>query len=135
MDWLYLFPCLPVPLALGLHKVTRQCGSLVSYVPWYVLTVDRGPEENLLAWGKLRKGTSSVGLVKLESPVMEDLSGLRHVGPNWGQMEVLQNGFKGFLGWLGCVEHSFYGPDLSHYKAIGPWEVGRGCAVLYVVMH
>ena len=65
MNWPYVLPCLLVPLAFGLYEVTAQHGSLVSYGPWYVLTVDRRPEKNLLAWGELRNGMISVGLVEL----------------------------------------------------------------------
>ena len=63
-------PCLLVPLALGLYKVPAWCSSLVSYGPWYVLTVNRGPEKNLLAWGEFRKGTSSMHLVELVTLVL-----------------------------------------------------------------
>ena len=83
MDWPYVFPCLPVPLALGLYKVTAWHSSLVSYGPWYVLTVDRGPEKNLLALRELRKGTSSMGLVELVALVLfvgeEEVPDLLHV--------------------------------------------------------
>ena len=50
----YVFPCSPVPLALGLYEVTAWHGSLVGYGPWYVLTVDRRPEKN--PWPGERSG-------------------------------------------------------------------------------
>ena len=33
----------------------------------------------------------------LESPVVQDLSWGRHVGPNWGQLKAKQNVFKGLV--------------------------------------
>ena len=121
MNWPYVFPCSPVPLAFGLYEVTVWHGSLVGYGPWYIFAVDRGPEENLLALGELRKGTRSVGLVELvtlvlfmgeeeisdhlhvdwlqrltralEGPVMKDLIGQRCAGVNWGSSRMVSRGF------------------------------------------
>ena len=114
MDWPQVFPGTMVPLALGLYIVAAQHGGLIDNVPRDVLTVYQGPEEHLLAWGEFWKSTSSMGLVELcalclfvgeevvshspyslarstgvqEHPVVQDLMGQRHVGPNWGWSEV-----------------------------------------------
>ena len=50
---------------LGPHCSKCVEGSLVNNGPVNVFTIYWGPEEYLLAWGKLWESTSSVGLMKL----------------------------------------------------------------------
>ena len=56
----------------------------------------------------------------------------------WAQLGSIRGPAEQFQGvsWMiGLCLAQFYGPDLSLYKDIGPWEVGRGCGILYAVMH
>ena len=111
MDWPVLRYLLP-----WASVVAVWCSSLINDGPGDVLTIYQGPEEHFLAWCELWESMSSMGLLELcalclfvgeeivshplhihwlarstrvlEHPVVQDLMGQRHVGPNWGQSEV-----------------------------------------------
>ena len=93
--------------------------STMGLVELVALVLFVGEEEvpNLLYVHQLQRLTGA-----LESPVMNDLLGWRHVGVNWRSSRTVSRDFLD-------------GPDLSLYKVIRFWVVGRGCGVLYVVMH
>ena len=123
VDRLHVFPVSLVASTLGLYNVAVQFSSPVNDSPGNLFSICWGPEQYLLAWTELRKGMSSVGLVKLgtlilfaREEVVSDslhvawLGGLtralsycvgfpwqRHVGPNGANLRFSRTLSMGFF--------------------------------------